>query len=126
MTGKERAKFRELLYAMGESVRGDHSLLKAEALEGVGGESSGSFSDVPLHMADLGTHHAEEEMTLTLLESEEQLFEEINTALARIDDGTFGTCEVCHRPIAKKRLEALPFARTCIRCARASEAAPSR
>jgi DnaK suppressor protein len=125
MTGKERARFRELLLAMGKSLRGDHALLKAEALEGVGGESSGSFSDIPLHMADLGTHHAEE-TTLTLLENKEQLLEEIDKALARLDDGTFGTCEVCHRRIARKRLEALPFARTCIRCARASEAAQSQ
>jgi DnaK suppressor protein len=42
---------------------------------------------------------------------------EIEAALARLADGTYGRCEACGRPIAEGRLEALPTARTCIACA---------
>lgn len=41
----------------------------------------------------------------------------IRRALSRIDDETYGTCELCGKQIAKKRLEALPYATTCITCA---------
>jgi DnaK suppressor protein len=43
--------------------------------------------------------------------------EEIGAALRRLDEGTYGVCEVCGSPIAEERLEARPAARTCIRCA---------
>lgn len=42
---------------------------------------------------------------------------EIDAALARVDDGTYGTCEVCGGPIGEGRLEARPVARACIGCA---------
>lgn len=42
---------------------------------------------------------------------------EIGDALARVDDGTYGLCEQCGRPIARERLAARPFARRCMTCA---------
>lgn len=42
---------------------------------------------------------------------------DIDAAIARLDDGTYGACEACHRPIAPERLEALPHARYCVTCA---------
>ena len=50
-----------------------------------------------------------------------RLLREVVTALQKIDDGSFGTCERCSEPIAEKRLEALPFARYCINCQRLIE-----
>jgi RNA polymerase-binding transcription factor DksA len=47
-----------------------------------------------------------------------RLLEEVDSALQRIDRGTFGICETCHRRIVQERLEALPYARLCMRCAR--------
>ena len=41
----------------------------------------------------------------------------IEAALARVADGTYGVCDVCHRPIAPERLEAIPWAATCVSCA---------
>jgi DnaK suppressor protein len=52
-----------------------------------------------------------------LLRQAERGIEEIDAALRRVDDGTYGCCEVCGSPIGKGRLEARPAARTCIRCA---------
>jgi RNA polymerase-binding transcription factor DksA len=69
-------------------------------------------------MADLGTDNFEQEFTLSLLQNQEQALDEIREALGRIDRGTFGECEECHQPIPKPRLQALPYARHCVACAR--------
>jgi RNA polymerase-binding transcription factor DksA len=60
-------------------------------------------------------------MSLSLLESEEHRLEEINAALERIEQGTFGHCEACGIVLSTKRLNALPFARLCVDCARRQE-----
>jgi RNA polymerase-binding protein DksA len=119
MVTKAQGKvYRERLQALLSRIDRDRSELKGEALQGTGGEASGGLSDVPVHPADLGTHDFDEEVTLGLLENEEQLIEEINAALARLDEGTYGVCESCRQAIAKKRLDALPYARYCVACAR--------
>lgn len=118
MTTKEAKPYRERLLALGKRLSRDRALLKDEALRADGGEASGGLSNVPLHLGDLGTHASEEEMTLGLIENEEQFIEEINAALERIERGTFGVCEACGRPISGKRLEVLPYARHCVECAR--------
>ena len=69
-------------------------------------------------MADLGTDNFEQEMSMTLLENNRQLLDEIDAALKRIGDGTFGKCEACGKDIAPGRLQALPYARYCIDCSR--------
>jgi DnaK suppressor protein len=50
-----------------------------------------------------------------------RLLREVSTALQKIEDGSYGTCERCSEPIADKRLDALPFARYCITCQRLAE-----
>jgi len=50
-----------------------------------------------------------------------RLLREVVTALRKIEDGSYGTCERCSEPIAEKRLDALPFARYCISCQRVIE-----
>src|SRR5581483_6129862 len=105
MTQTETETVRRRLESLLRRLDRDRAQLKDEALQGTGGEASGSLSDVPLHLADLGTHDFEEEVTLSLLQNEEQLIEEINAALARLEQGTFGTCEGCRRPIARDRLQ---------------------
>jgi len=57
-------------------------------------------------------------MTLNLIENEEKIIEEVNAALERIEQGTFGQCEGCRQAIAAERLEAVPYTRYCINCAR--------
>ncbi len=60
----------------------------------------------------------ENEQVLTHLdESLNREFFEVQQALARIDSGEYGTCENCGEEIARKRLEAIPHASLCIRCA---------
>jgi DnaK suppressor protein len=118
MTKAELDTFRRRLLALKKRLGGDLNALEEEALRPAGGEAAGGLSDVPVHPADLGSDTFEEELALELLENEAQILVEINDAPARIEQGTFGTCENCHRRISKERLEAMPYARYCIRCAR--------
>jgi DnaK suppressor protein len=118
MTQAEVESYRQRLRALINRLDSVRSDLKDEALHGTGGEASGSLSNVPLHLADLGSRNFEQGVDLTLLENEEQLMEEINAALARIERGTFGCCEKCRHEIAKERLQAVPYARYCIECSR--------
>jgi len=52
-----------------------------------------------------------------LVRKARQRLDEVDAALARVRDATYGLCETCGRPIAQDRLEARPVARACIRCA---------
>jgi RNA polymerase-binding transcription factor DksA len=67
----------------------------------------------------MGTEEFLQDINATLLENEEYLVNEARAALRRIEDGTFGRCEECGRPIPDERLDALPYARFCTRCSEA-------
>jgi DnaK suppressor protein len=121
MTKAEMIAFRKPLLSLKKRIAGDLSELEEQTLRPGGGESAGNLSDLPTHPADLATETMDEEIAMTLVQNEDQLLTEINNALAHIDAGTFGSCENCHQPVSKERLQALPYARYCIRCAREIE-----
>lgn len=127
MTDREREDFRRQLLALGYRLKSDFATVAGEALRVAGGEPSGSLSNVPVHPADLGTDSFEQEVSLSLLENQDQVLEEIVAALQRMEQGKYGTCERCRREIGMERLRAVPYARLCIDCARAVEsgAAPA-
>jgi RNA polymerase-binding transcription factor DksA len=117
-TETEATAYRQRLLTFLRRLSSDRSQLKDEALQPAGGEASGGLSDVPLHLADLGSHFFEVDITLDLLDNEEQLIEAINLALARLDQGVYGRCQACQQAIPRVRLQALPYARHCMACAR--------
>src|SRR5207253_4023085 len=110
--------YRELLLAKRRELVGDMSQMEREALRSAGGTN---LSNLPLHMADMGTDNYEQEFTLGLVEKERQLLREINQALAKIQDGSYGICEGTGKPIAKVRLEAQPWAKYSVEYARLLE-----
>jgi len=118
MTKADLESYRETLLSLRHRLTGDVSHLTDEALRSTGGEASGSLSNAPLHMADLGTDNFEQEFAFTLLQNQEQALDEIRDALERIHQGTFGRCEECAAPIPKARLQAVPYTRHCVACAR--------
>ena len=66
------------------------------------------------HLGDAATETHDREVDYGLEENADQVLGEIDAALKRIDAGTYGTCEVCGRPIGEGRLEARPWATLCI------------
>jgi DnaK suppressor protein len=121
MMQAEMGFYRQRLIALLARLTRDESQLRGEVLQPTGGEASGGLSNVPLHLADLGSQDSEEDVAFTLLANEEQIVEEINLALDRIEQGTFGRCEKCRKDIPKERLQALPYTRFCIGCAQTSQ-----
>jgi len=117
MTQDVIERYRQMLDRMRERLNGNVNNLAGEAFRQAGGEASGNLSNAPLHLADLGTDTFEQEMSLTLLETEEQRLEEIAAALTRIAQGHFGRCEECSQAITRQRLDAIPYTRYCVDCA---------
>ena len=118
MTKAELDSYRDLLVSLRSRLNGDVTHLADEALRSTGGEASGSLSNAPLHMADLGTDNFEQEFTLGLMQNQAQALKEIDDALERVRRGTFGRCEECHKEVPRARLRALPYTRHCVDCAR--------
>jgi len=68
------------------------------------------------HLADAGTDTFEEEKALALEAHLAGLLGKVEDALRRFAEGTYGICENCGQPIPLERLEALPYAATCLAC----------
>jgi RNA polymerase-binding transcription factor DksA len=77
-------------------------------------EQTSELSTLDNHPADQGTETLERERALAVMEQIDTRIEEIDAALARLDDGRFGKCEICGRDIPPERLEARPEARFCV------------
>ena len=73
------------------------------------------------HLADIATHTYDRELDSTLESSEELHLTHVEAALKRIEDGTYGICENCGKPIQPERLEAMPWVTLCIDCKRQAE-----
>ncbi len=121
MTKAELKGYRERLLALRARLRGDVHQMAESALKKNRADGSGDLSSMPIHMADLGSDNFEQEFTLSLMESEEVTLERIEAALERVEDGTYGTCEECGVKIPKMRLNAIPYALMCVKCASQSE-----
>lgn len=78
-------------------------------------------SSIDQHPADMATETFDRELEFTLEESNEHVLQQIDAALKRLDDGTYGTCITCGNPIGDERLEAMPYATQCIDCRRREE-----
>jgi len=121
MNREELEGFRQTLQTLRSRLRGDLDQMTDEALRRNLVNGSGNLSNVPLHMADVGTENYDQEFTLELIENEQGTLEMVNEALARLDKGKFGLCVECSEAIPKPRLQAIPYTRHCIRCARVVE-----
>jgi len=113
--------FKAALEAMRARLQGDVSTMADAALRKTRSEASGDLSSMPIHMADIGSDAYEQEFTLSLMANEEDTLGMVEEALERLRTRRFGVCEDCEGVISKKRLEAIPFASLCIRCAEKQE-----
>lgn len=112
--------YREKLHLIRARLRGDVTAMAEVALRKSGMEGADS-SAMPIHMAELGSDNFEQEFTLGLMEAEEGTLGHIDSALERIDVGTYGRCIECDGSIPKARLNAIPYTPVCIKCAEQQE-----
>jgi DnaK suppressor protein len=120
-------RFRTQLTATKAQLESDLAAYRERVVDLAGGpdepgdrwETGGSsFGD---HLADDATETFEREKSLGLEQTLEEHLRQVTHALARIENGTYGTCETCGKPIARARLEAIPEAVQCIDCKEAAE-----
>lgn len=78
-------------------------------------QNAGTGEDISDY-AEIGTDAFDIQIALSLASGESQQLQEVDDALERIKDKTYGICEMCKEPIPRKRLEALPHARFCVQC----------
>jgi RNA polymerase-binding transcription factor DksA len=114
MTREQTEKHRAQLLNLLQRLTGDVQAVAAEALRQTGGEASGSLSNAPMHLADLGTDNFEQEMAVSLLENQSQILGQVRAALQRIADGKYGRCQECGRDIPTARLDAIPYTPYCV------------
>ena len=114
----ELESFRQRLLDKRRELIGDVRGLQSEAVNGRGGASNA----MPIHMAERGSETWEQALTLRLSESQASVLRDLDAALQRIHDGTYGVCEAAGERIPKGRLRAVPWARYCIKCASEHEA----
>lgn len=99
-----------------------------DAIDNIHAENPGSLTDETEelgfqdnHLGDIATATFDREMASTLEENSTHVLSEIDAALARIEEGTYGVCGRCGNPIGEERIEALPWATLCIECKRKQE-----
>jgi RNA polymerase-binding transcription factor DksA len=106
---------RQLIVSERERITG--LIRERENETGIGSESEtdsiSELSSLDQHQGDIGTETFEREKDFSLLEQLEAEVGDLDAALRKIDEGTYGTCEICGREIEPERLEAMPGTRTC-------------
>jgi len=122
MNSTELERYRTRLRSLVDRLQIDVEAITESARRPSGGQSGGSLTNAPMHIGDMGTDEYLQDLDATLMSNEEHLTEEVRAAMRRIDDGTFGQCEDCRMPIPIERLDAIPYARCCVDCAKSEEA----
>ncbi len=120
LNDKQLQEFKELLLEKRAELAGDVQHLTDEALNRTG-QGFNEQSTMPIHMADLGSDNWEQDFTLGLIVNEQNVVREIDGALQRIEDGTYGVCLATSARIGVARLRAKPWARYCIEYERRRE-----
>ncbi len=112
MNKRDAKRFERLLLSERDRLTSGIKRIEQSTRDDVSTQQTGSLSNY----AEVGTDNFERETALHIASDEAQWLSEIDDALRRIQDGTFGVCESCSKPIPKKRLEVFPSARHCVAC----------
>jgi RNA polymerase-binding transcription factor DksA len=119
MTSIETGEYKKLLEAERARLHGAVAFLEKENAGSIKeelGEIGGRGDDN--HLADMATATYDRELDEGLEEGAQHTVEEIDAALQRLEEGSFGSCEACGNPIGAERLSAIPWTRLCIDDAR--------
>ncbi len=121
---KDLKKYRKALEELASRIRSDASGMVDQVRSGSGGNGGSDLSNAPFHLGDMGTDEFLYDMNAALLVNEQYIVAEAREALNRLDNGKYGICESCEKPIASARLEAIPFTRFCVKCAEVNDQTP--
>ncbi len=117
----ELAQYKRILLDLRQKLVENVNSMEDEALGKSRQDASGDLSNVPIHMADVGTDNYDRDLTIGLIQNGEEELRAIDDALERIGNKSFGLCAECEKKISKVRLTALPYVKNCIECQREEE-----
>jgi RNA polymerase-binding transcription factor len=118
LTTGEIGELRARLASEREELAAQLTTIEDQAFAATQSDMSGDVG-VDDESADAGTATFEREKELSIEQNVRDLIQKIDRALKRIEDGTYGICEVCGKPIEKARIKALPYVDLCIKDAQA-------
>lgn len=122
MKKPEMEKFKKLLLKKRDELMVDVNHITEDTRKNSQKEAAGDLSAYSLHMADMASDNYDREFSLKLASGERNTLLDIDDALKRIKDKSYGKCISCGKNIAKKRLTAVPHAKLCMTCKSKEEA----
>jgi len=120
MTKQQLKEFKKKLLQERQKFAGEIRAIAKETSKNLR-EASGDLSSYTIHMADMSADTYERELSIDLASTEQKVLYQIDEALKRMDEGAYGTCQQCSKPITMSRLNAVPYTSLCISCQRAQE-----
>lgn len=120
LTKQQLKQFKRLLLQERDKFAGEIKAIVREASKNPR-EASGDLSAYTVHMADMSADTYERELVMDLASSEQEVLYQIDEALKQLEEGAYGVCQQCSRPISLSRLKAVPYTSLCISCQRAKE-----
>jgi RNA polymerase-binding protein DksA len=120
MNAKKQEKLRKQLEERRADIESNVASM-ADEIRSIGVDQDDENGSLGNHIADDGSNVSEAERLVTISEDFHLLLGQINTALERMEEGTYGTCLRCGNPIGEERLEAFPYVAYCIECQSAIE-----
>jgi len=113
---KELDEYKEKLLNLKDDVLNQIKDISEDTLMKSQKEMSGDISGYSIHIADAASNSYERDFNIGLVSNERRIVMNINEALKRIEDRSYGICAGCAKAIAKTRLNAIPYARYCTKC----------
>ena len=115
MNAKKQEKLQKQLVARKAEIESNVAYM-ANEIRSIGVDQDDENGSLGNHIADDGSNVTEAERLVTISEDFQDLVGQIDAALVRMEEGTYGTCLRCGKPIAEARLEAFPYVAYCIEC----------
>ena len=115
MNARKMSKLRKQLEERRSEIENDVSFM-ADEIRSIGVDQDDENGSLGNHIADDGSNVSEAERLVTISEDFQHILGQIDSALGRMNDGTYGTCLRCGKPIGEERLEAFPYVAYCIEC----------
>jgi RNA polymerase-binding protein DksA len=113
---KELTEYKKIITKRKNEILDAIERISEDTLKKSQKDASGDISGYTFHMADVATDNYDREFSLGIASNDRQSLYELDDALKRIEDGSFGVCEECKTVLTKARLKALPYARLCLNC----------
>lgn len=121
LTKKQLNDFKKLIIKRKGEMLDDIRHMSENTLRKSQKDNSGDISGYTYHMADVATDTYDREFSMGIASNERQLLYEVDEALKKIKDGTYGICEDCEKIIPKTRLKAIPYVKLCLKCQKERE-----